>query len=221
MSDLLTELEAEHTLIEAMLGSLRRYVQRRAQGEADAADSDAYLQFFREYAGHFHHAREEDVLLAALVEHAGVPGDIGPVAVITAEHAELAAVLSELAPLLVLPTLTAQQAEALQEFTVRYVHGLFHHIDAENSVLFPEGRQRLRRSGITLAGTQITEEAEAARDLALGLLERHPPLEDREVMRGDGCVMCPSYGVRCDGIERTWWTDQDWEDLEERAKHMD
>jgi hypothetical protein len=39
---------------------------------------------------------------------------------------------------------------------------------------------------------------------------------DPEVHRGDGCVACPSFGTTCDGLEREWWTELEWEDMWDR-----
>ena len=30
------------------------------------------------------------------------------------------------------------------------------------------------------------------------------------------CVVCPSYGLSCEGLEREWWTEQEWDDFRER-----
>lgn len=83
-----------------MLGALATYVERRARGEAGPRDGPAFLEFFRVYAGTFHHAREEDVLFPALAADAGLPRDTGPIPSFVAQHHEMAATLEELAPLL-------------------------------------------------------------------------------------------------------------------------
>jgi hypothetical protein len=36
-------------------------------------------------------------------------------------------------------------------------------------------------------------------------------------VRGGGCVLCPSYGITCDGLEREWWTELEWEETWERS----
>jgi hypothetical protein len=36
-------------------------------------------------------------------------------------------------------------------------------------------------------------------------------------VRGEGCVVCPSYGDTCAGIEREWWNEWEWEELSERV----
>jgi hemerythrin-like domain-containing protein len=222
LSALIAQLTAEHELIDRTLGSLRCYVQRRIREALGPDDASGFLDFFRLYAGDFHHAREEAVFLSALVQQAGLPSDHGPIAIITAEHRELAAQLDELAPLLAAHSLSPEAQLALHELSVRYSHGLWHHIDAEDSVLFPEGVTRLRRSAVPeLMARAPSPEQEAARVHALTLIDRYPPLHDPDVYRGEGCVHCPSYGVRCDGLEREWWTEHEWEDLDERSRHTD
>jgi hypothetical protein len=32
-------------------------------------------------------------------------------------------------------------------------------------------------------------------------------------VRGDGCVICPSYGVTCEGLEREWWNAHEWDEF--------
>lgn len=98
-----------------------------------------------------------------------------------------------------------------------YSHSLWRHIDAENSVLFPEGQERLRRFHIQeLPSRPMTEAEAAARDAGLALISRYPPTLDPDVHRGDGCVVCPSYGTTCQGLEREWWTELEWEDMWDR-----
>jgi hypothetical protein len=63
----------------------------------------------------------------------------------------------------------------------------------------------------------MTAEEAAARSAGLALIARYPPERDAELHRGDGCVACPSYGTTCDGLEREWWTDLEWEDMWERG----
>ena len=64
----------------------------------------------------------------------------------------------------------------------------------------------------------MSEAEAAARQGGLDLIEVYKPLHDAEVHRGDGCIACPSFGTTCDGLEREWWTDLDWEDMYDRMK---
>ncbi|HUJ28519.1 MAG TPA: hemerythrin domain-containing protein [Myxococcales bacterium] len=198
---LLDDLRAEHALIEQVVLSLRAFGKLP---ERDAADSAAYLRFFRLWAGRWHHAREEDVLFPALVA-TEVPGDRGPLAILVGAHHAMAHLLDEMES-----GLTAELAD-------KYCRALLHHIDAENSVLFPESETRLRRAG----GAELASRAPDADELAARgegerLIARYPPDDGADIFRGDGCTACPAYGDGCDGIEREWWSALEWEDIRER-----
>jgi hemerythrin-like domain-containing protein len=215
---LLDDLRREHERIEPVLGSLQAYAAARASGTAGPEDAAAYLAFFRLYAGRYHHAREEEILLPALVERAELPADRGPIPSLLRQHHEMAQDLEAAAALLTHQTLAPPQAAALVEAVTRYAHALLRHIDAENSVLLPESEERLRRVGVLeLPDRPLADEEREARDGAAGLLERHPPLHDRSALRGEGCVVCPSLGAGCDGVEREWWTDDEWDDFFDRV----
>jgi hypothetical protein len=84
---------------------------------------------------------------------------------------------------------------------IRYSHALWRHIDAENSVLRPEGGERLRRCGICELPDRPMSEAEAgAREDAAQLPVRYPPVEDASLTRGDRCFMCRAHGDTCVGL---------------------
>lgn len=214
---LIEDLRAEHDLIEQVAGSLRTFVEARIAGGGEPSDGGRFMAFFRRYAGDYHHAREEEVLFRALVEQAEIPGERGPVAALTGEHRRMGGLLDGLEPLLASPLEDAAGRARAQELAVDYSRSLWHHIDAENSVVFPESQERLRRFRIhELPSRPPTAAEAAAREAGLALLAAYPPLRDPGVMRGDGCVSCPSYGTTCDGLEHEWWTDLEWEDMRER-----
>lgn len=211
---ILDELASEHILIERVLGALRTYVAWRARGEAPRDDAARFLAFFRIYAGAFHHEREESVLFPALIGQAELPADRGPIAAITAQHRAMAATLDRLAPLL-LGALASdeERAEALA-LAASYTGALARHIDAEDSVLLPESEKRLRRVAAgELPVRAPTAEEEAVRRDGEALVAAYPPSEDPAVVRGEGCVVCPSFGVDCDGVEREWWNESEWEEF--------
>lgn len=214
---LIEDLRAEHELIEQVVGSLRTFVAQRVEERGDPADGARFLNFFRRYAGDFHHDKEEAVLFRALAERAELPADRGPLAALTEQHRRMAGLLDALAPLLAAPRFSAAERLHLQALAVDYSRSLWRHIDAENSVLFPEGEERLRRCHALDQPSRPMTEAEAdARGVGLALLTTYPPLHDAEVHRGDGCIACPSYGTTCEGLEHEWWTDLEWEDMQER-----
>jgi hemerythrin-like domain-containing protein len=199
---LLDELRAEHALIERVVLSLRTFGHTPARDPADAA---AYLRFFRLWAGRFHHAREEDVLFPALAA-TEVPPDRGPLGILLDAHRSMARLLDAM-----------EETGVTAELADQYCRALLHHIDAENSVLFPESETRLRRAG----GAELPSRAPDAEELAARaegerLADRHPPADFSDIFRGDGCVACPAYGDGCEGIEREWWSAEEWEDVRER-----
>jgi hemerythrin-like domain-containing protein len=210
---LIAELRAEHELIDAGVGALRTWVDRRVAGAADAADGPRFVRFFRVFAAGFHHAREEDVLFRALVEAAHRP-EAGPIASLRDDHRRTGDLLSRIDALVRAPALDAASTRDLVRLAVEYSHALWRHIDAENSVLFPESAPRLRRQGVSeLPSRAMTDEELAARDVGRALVAAYPPLYDRAVMRGDGCVCCPAFAEGCPGLERAWWSDSEWEEL--------
>ena len=210
---LIDALQDEHVLIEQVLGSLRAYVGRLVDGAADPVDGRRFAAFFTEFAGHFHHDREEGVFFEALVTEAELPGDHGPLYAVAHEHAEMGGWLREMTPLLEQRPQSEDDRVRLQSLAIRYSHALWRHIDAENSVLYPEGVERLYRFGIRELSDRPMSDAEAAaREDGAALLLLYPPVEDSTLTRGDGCFMCRAYGETCDGFEAEWWTEHEWED---------
>ena len=211
---LIQDLRAEPVVIERTLGSLRTYVEARLDVRGDPGDAAAFLAFFRLWAGRYHHAREEDTLFPALLEHLPIRPDSGPVRSLLEQHAAMARTLEEMAPLLARPE---GQGGRLLDLSTRYRRDLLAHIDAENSVLLPEADARLRRAGMPdLGGRPADVEESAALRGAEPLFARYPPSEDPGAIRGEGCVICPSYGTSCEGLEREWWSEQEWDDFRER-----
>jgi len=214
---LIDTLEDEHALIDQVLGSFRTYVEGLVDGTADPDDGRRFAAFFTEFAGRFHHDREERVLFDALVTDAELPRDRGPVYALVHQHAAMEALLREMTPLLEQRPQSEDDRVRLRTHATRYSHALWRHIDAENSVLYPESEERLRRSGIReLPDRPMTEAEAAAREGATALLLRYPPVEDEALTRGDGCFMCPAYGETCDGLEAEWWTDLEWDEFHYR-----
>jgi hemerythrin-like domain-containing protein len=221
---LIQELRAEHDLIEAVAASLRAFVRLRLRGEGDPADGPGFVRFLRLYAGHFHHAREEDTLFSALTGRAALPAS-GPIEALVGDHHRLAKLLDEIDALLQrdasapgLHALAERTAEArrLERGAVEYSRALWSHIDAENSVLFPEAEARLRKAGVCeLPSRALTADEEEARGMGEALVGRYPPLHDAVAMRGDGCVCCPAMGERCRGLELEWWNEWEWEEFED------
>jgi hemerythrin-like domain-containing protein len=214
---LLDDLRSEHDRIERTVGALRAFAELRRAGEGDPADGEAFVRFFRLFANRFHHAREEDVLFRALAEETGAPVNRGPIAAIRSEHGEMAAMVDEIEPLAGSPLDRPGEGDRLFALVDAFGRALLLHIDAENSVLFPESEERLRRTAILeLPDRDADPEEVRARDDGERLLGKYPPVEIADLVRGDGCIACPSYGVRCRGVEREWWSEYEWEELPRR-----
>jgi hemerythrin-like domain-containing protein len=214
--ELIDQLRLEHDLIDRVAGSLRAYVHARLRGEGDATDGPRFLTFFRAYAGQFHHAREEDSLFVSLCRDAELPADRGPIAVLLADHRVMAQLLDDLEPLLAGDLADEGARRSLDALAREYSRRLWHHIDAENSVLFPESEHRLRRHGVSeLPSRDLTPEEDEARAAGVRLVERYPASEARDVIRGDGCVLCPAFVESCRGLEHEWWNEWEWEEFED------
>lgn len=214
---LIDDLRAEHEVIERVLGSLRTYVERRARGEGAPGDGEGFVRFFRDFAGTWHHAREEDTLFPALEKHLELPPDSGPLFSIMDQHHRMAALFDGFAPLLSAGVVTSEEAGRLRDLSGKYAHDLLAHIDAENSVLLPESDARLRQAGVhELSMREATAAELEAKDDGERLVRTYPPSPYADAVRGEGCTSCPSYGTTCGGLEREWWTDDEWEAFESR-----
>lgn len=211
---LLDELRAEHDLIDRVAGSLRTFAARRAKGECGSGDGAAFRRFFRLWAGAWHHAREEETLFPALAEKAELSPAHGPIAAFVEQHHEMANVLDTLDPLLDHEPLGADDARRLVDLATAYTRELGRHIDAENSVLLPESEVRLRQANVLeLEGRSPKEEELAARGDGERLVGTWPFAPDTGGVRGEGCVVCPSYGATCRGVEAEWWNASEWEEF--------
>jgi hemerythrin-like domain-containing protein len=85
-TDITQALVDEHRLILRMIALLERNVLRTKEGSY--SNWQFYLDgidFIRSYADRFHHAKEEDVLFAALVKN-GMPRENSPIAAMLMEH---------------------------------------------------------------------------------------------------------------------------------------
>lgn len=211
---LLDELRAEHELIDRVAGSLRSFASARSRGEGDPAEGAAFRRFFRLWAGAWHHAREEETLFPALAAKAELSPAHGPIAAFVEQHHEMAKVLDELDPLLDRDPLGGEDGRRLVELATAYTRELGRHIDAENSVLLPESEVRLRQANVLeLEGRTPSGEELSARDEGERLARTWPFTPDAGGVRGEGCVVCPSYGTTCRGVEAEWWNESEWEEF--------
>lgn len=208
---LLEELRAEHDLIDRMLESFRTAVCQFVNALCGPPDLVRFVRFFRVYADQFHHSREEQVLFATLVNQLHLPGDHGPIAVLTDDHRQFKAWLDQIEQLITKQPLSPTDQVQLRTTTEQYITALQHHIDAENSVLFIEGEICLRDAGIAeLPSRSLTADEQQVRLMAEELLQCYPPTPNVDIIRGDGCVLCPAYQKTCDGYEREWPNASRW-----------
>lgn len=131
-------LVEEHRLILRMIALLERNaVQTKAGGNTNWQFYLDGVDFIRYYADRFHHAKEEDVLFAALVEN-GMPRENSPVAAMLMEHEQgrKYVVAMELAAREALYG-KPDQERTVVENALAYAALLRDHIEKEDHVLYP------------------------------------------------------------------------------------
>ncbi len=137
-TDITQALVAEHRLILRMITLLERNAALTAGG--DFTDWQFYLDgvdFIRNYADRFHHAKEEDVLFSALVKN-GMPRENSPVAAMLMEHDQGRTYVlgMEAAVQKTLNGLPGQE-RAIAANALVYAELLREHIGKENDILYP------------------------------------------------------------------------------------
>ena len=211
--ELLDHLRSDHDLIDRALGSLRTYARLLVAGEAPLAEASVLVRFFEVYAGRWHHENEEGILFRALVAEAMLPADRGPLAVLLEAHESFGATLAAMRR-----AIAEGDVARFAHLAFEYSDALWNHIDAENSVLFPESERHLRRAGVAeVKAPEMPAEVAEIAVAALALATVYPPSDSEDALRGEGCALCPAYGPKCSGIEREWWNVWDWEELEEHV----
>jgi len=128
----------EHRLILRMIALLEKNAPRTAAGEYD--NWGFYLDgvdFIRNYADRFHHAKEEDVLFKALVDN-GMPKDNSPVAAMLMEHDQGRNFvrLMEAAALKAAANNT-EINQTIAENALGYAALLREHVSKEDDILYP------------------------------------------------------------------------------------
>lgn len=212
---ILEELQQEHRLIEKVAGALVTFADGARGGPRDDEALGSFCTFFREFADVHHHGKEEAILFRALRD-VELP-EKGPIALLLEEHAENRAAIAAIA--------ATTDAVELAARTQRFCARLWEHIDKEDSVLFPEievrlalERSRLERDLAELARKEDGRLSSAAL-VALGesLVARFPPRTELPgVSRGEGCSACRHFGDTCEGVEREWWSETEWEEFHSR-----
>ncbi len=175
--DITAALVNEHVLIKRMLSLLERNASRTAEGRY--TDYRFYLDgvdFIRNYADRFHHAKEEDVLFAALIAN-GMPREHSPVAAMLMEHEQGRAFVRAMEE-------AAQAALAgkpgqnklIAANALAYAALLREHITKEDDILYPLAERILPAEG---REEILTGYARAEQSAPAGFQERYENIVTR------------------------------------------
>jgi hemerythrin-like domain-containing protein len=140
MLDVTAVMVEEHRLILRMIALVEHNARLVEEGRFE--DWDFFLDavdFIRNYADRFHHAKEEDVLFKELVKN-GMPADNSPVAAMLMAHDEGRAFVKEMEA----ATLEIKSGNDLAGNAAKIVKNgagytalLTDHIDKEDNILYP------------------------------------------------------------------------------------
>jgi len=184
-----TALRSEHDHILAMIACLRAACA--AAENSDRFDAETFqtgLDFIRNYADAWHHAKEEEHLFPAL-EAAGMPRDGGPIAVMLHEHVVGRSYVRKIADHLEQATHRDSAARsAVLHYTLAYANLLTGHIQKENCILFnmadqillPEDHTRLEQDYQTAIPGGATAETGAHYEGIVAALCRQWDIDPRE-----------------------------------------
>jgi hemerythrin-like domain-containing protein len=177
-------LMAEHQVILGAIGALEVFAGEVRRGGGSAEELGRFVTFIREFADAHHHAKEEDLLFAAMIE-AGFSRDGGPVGMMLHEHDEgrgHVRVLAEVAGAQV--PWSAADRERLHGASLGYADLLRAHIHKEDAILYPMAEARLPAP----LASRVDRAAAAhdARQVASGTLARLEALGAGLVARPGG-----------------------------------
>jgi len=140
--DPIDTLMDEHRTIERGLDALEVLAGQLADGaDISRERPDALLSFIREYGDDFHHQKEEGLLFPAL-GRAGMPSNMGPVAVMLHEHDVGRAHVESMAAA-VDAGLAGDARGAFITHARGFAQLLRSHIQKEDGILYPMARQRI------------------------------------------------------------------------------
>jgi len=136
--DITQALVSEHRLILRMIALLERNAPRTAAGSY--SNWKFYLDgvdFIRNYADRFHHAKEEDVLFEALIKN-GMPREHSPIAAMLMEHDQGRAFVKAMETA-TLEALDGQEGveRIIADNALAYAALLREHIEKEDDILYP------------------------------------------------------------------------------------
>ena len=131
-------LKAEHVVIKQVLRCLRKIAEQcRSQGRLDAQAAREAIDFFRNFADRWHHAKEEAELFPVM-EAKGFSRDDGPTGVMIQEHETGRERIRDMEA--VVDGAAAGDEQAVKQFCYHarvYVEMLRQHIEKEDNCLFP------------------------------------------------------------------------------------
>jgi hemerythrin-like domain-containing protein len=198
-------LRSEHEVILDVLAALEAMIRPAALAEGlDLRSAEEALEFLRCFADRCHHGKEEQHLFPAMAAR-GLPREVGPLAVMAAEHDQGRALLARMAVGLA----EAKQGEPAGQArfgaaTAAYVELMRDHIEKENGVLFPMGDGMLAEAQQTelLRAFERFEHADMEEgaharflDVASGLCQRLGV--ERTPQVGAASHRCCGHGSRC------------------------
>lgn len=147
--DPIEKLMDEHQNILAGIELLAKNSDRLDKGEnVDPRFFTDIVDFIRNYADKYHHAKEEDILFVAM-ENAGFPVEGGPIAVMLADHDEGRGYVSAMEKANERYIVgDKESAGVIVENARGYIYLLRAHIEKEDRILYPMARNALGDSGI-------------------------------------------------------------------------
>lgn len=148
-------LMEEHRIILAVLARLEGWA-RRAGSPEDQPELAAICEFLSGFVDPIHHAKEEDLLFPAMIEH-GFPRNHGPLAVMLQEHVQGRLLTGALLQLSRKTPWTPQDIAAARAAALDFAVLLSQHIFKEDRVLYPMARGRLPPEEMARLGARMEE----------------------------------------------------------------
>jgi hemerythrin-like domain-containing protein len=176
MTTPIEKLKAEHQIILRGIGLLEDGADRLERGDIVAPEFFTLaIDFIRNYADKYHHAKEEDILFIRMGEH-GFTSNSGPIAVMLYEHEKGRLYISNL-------------AQATDQFASKnggptldiiqnarnYAELLRQHIHKEDMVLYPMAENILGAEGVNSmqpAFQKVEEEQKGVEAKYIDLLKK-------------------------------------------------
>jgi len=171
----ISKLVDEHRNILKGIDLLEKAADRLGSGERIPSDFfSKMIDFIRNYADKYHHAKEEDILFVRM-ERAGFPREAGPVGVMLTEHDQGRSYVSNLEN--ANKRYAGGDKSAVSEIVDNargYIHLLRQHINKEDNILYPMAENALGKAGMEsmwLEFEKIEQEKSGVEQKYIGLLK--------------------------------------------------